>query len=73
MVCLAREVLPVTPNGALEQLMRLKPKSIVDEVCELGESLYSTWYMLIHAKTYIVAKFSAIQAVYVVSVSDEWC
>ena len=29
-VCLTREVLLVTPNGALEQLIRLKSKSIVD-------------------------------------------
>ena len=29
-VCLTREVLLVTPNGALEQLMRFKSKSILD-------------------------------------------
>ena len=29
-VCSTGDVLPVTPNGALEQLMRLKSKSMVD-------------------------------------------
>ena len=29
-ICLKKERLPVTPNRALEQLMRLKSKSMVD-------------------------------------------